>query len=149
MLAHRAVVYFDDSDGQRKIFGMLDSLEVKVNVNYVDYTKVGSNAKHRAASTYEISFDIGAFTGTNFFEKNLKAFIDTGKMPKFSILANQLDEATVEEFGSRSLLLLGCIIESDTLIKVTTSEEIAKYSMSGYAESYELLDTFVDLAGEY
>jgi len=49
MLAHRAVVYFDDSDGQRKIFGMLDSLEVKVNVNYVDYTKVGSNAKHRAA----------------------------------------------------------------------------------------------------
>lgn len=147
MLLHRAKVYLDDPTGVRKELGVAESVLVKSKINYVEQTKPGSNQKYRYPSTYEVTFTIGVFQGTNFFTKLIDEFIETGKMQKFSMLGVQDDPNSTS--GRRSTLVTGCVIEEDTLLNIGSNEEVAKQNIPGYAEAYKNLDDFVEFDDEY
>lgn len=132
-------------DGRRYNFMSLTDFESKWEVNVADVPILGKvGMGHKAAGGK------GTWSGTaHYNQSHFRVMADTyqktGAMPYFEIQVSNEDPTS--RVGRQTIIHRGCLCDSFTLAKFQAGEEILDEDLSGTFESWDMPETFNELAG--
>ena len=132
-------------DGRRYNFMGLTDFESKWEVNVADVPILGKvGMGHKAAGGK------GTWSGTaHYNQSHFRVMADTyqktGAMPYFEIQVSNEDPTS--RVGRQTIIHRGCLCDSFTLAKFQAGEEILDEDLSGTFESWDMPETFNELAG--
>ena len=132
-------------DGRRYNFMSLTDFESKWEVNVADVPILGKvGMGHKAAGGK------GTWSGTaHYNQSHFRVMADTyqktGSMPYFEIQVSNEDPTS--RVGRQTIIHRGCLCDSFILAKFQAGEEILDEDLSGTFESWDMPETFNELAG--
>lgn len=132
-------------EGRRYNFMSLTDFESKWEVNVADVPILGKvGMGHKAAGGK------GTWSGTaHYNQSHFRVMADTyqktGAMPYFEIQVSNEDPTS--RVGRQTIIHRGCLCDSFTLAKFQAGEEILDEDLSGTFESWDMPETFNELAG--